>query len=53
MSKAKIDPAATYKVVMAETVERKVGNLKRGKTYEMSGVYLETVKDKVASYEPV
>ena len=46
----KIDPGATYCVVMAETVSRKVGDLKRGHTYEMRGAYLEKVLDKVASY---
>lgn len=49
---AGIDSEAFYKVIMAETEERKSGDLKRGKTYELRGAVVMKLLDKVASYEP-
>lgn len=49
---AGIDADAFYKATMAETEERKSGDLKRGKTYELRGSVVLKLLDKVASYEP-
>ena len=48
---AGIDADAFYTVTMAETEERKSGDLKRGKSYELRGAVVLKLLDKVASYE--
>lgn len=48
-----IDKDAFYRATMAETEERKSGDWKRGKTYELRGEIVLKLGDKVAKYEPV